>query len=270
MNWSRMICAALVLVLGFGSSALAQGRIGVVSVAKNQVSGILGGQTRVIGTGAQVFQNEVVTTGTNSSAQLMFRDQTTLTIGADARVALDRFVYDPQSRTGDIVVNIAEGAFRFVSGNAQSNSYKISTPSATIGVRGTIVIGAVNSSTGAVMVGCVEGSVIVTTATGSITLTPGTYVTISASGVISGPFTITTDGLGDPIQFDHTGQLLNPQLGDPGKQQDFNDALDNRGIDLQFPPSTGGGSHPPVMLPPKGCEYGCDTIQPPQSLQLDR
>jgi len=263
MTWFRTACAALVLVFGFGTSGLAQGRIGVVSVVKNKVSGTLSGQTRVIGTGAQVFQNEVVTTGVNSSAQLLFRDQTTLTIGADARVALDRFVYDPSSRTGDIVVSIAEGAFRFVSGNAQSESYKINTPSATIGVRGTIVIGAVNSATGAVMIGCVEGSVIVTTATGSITLLPGTYITISPSGVISGPFTITTDGLGNPIQFDHTGQLLNPQLGDPNKQQEFNDALDNRGIDLQFPPSTGGSGSSPVMTPPPqgSCEYGCDKVR---------
>ena len=174
---------------------------------------------------------------------MLFRDQTTLTIGADARVALDRFVYDPQSRTGDIVINIAEGAFRFVSGNAQSNSYKINTPSATIGVRGTIVIGSVNSSTGSVMVGCVEGSVIVTTPTGTITLTPGTYITVSAAGVISGPFTITTDGLGDPIQFDHAGELLNPNTASQNQLNDFNDALDNRDIDLHFPPSTNEKPH---------------------------
>lgn len=232
------IWIAFAVICGIASPLFAQGRIGVASVVKNEVSGTVGGQTRVIGRGAQVFQNEVVTTGANSTAQLLFRDQTALTIGADARVILDRFVYDPQSRAGDIVVNIAEGAFRFVSGNARSESYKIKTPSATIGVRGTIVIGAVNAATGQIMIGCVEGSITVTTPGGTITLPAGKFITISANGTISGPTTITGDGLSDPIKFDHTGQLLNPSTGDHGRRDDFNDALDRRDVDIQFPPST--------------------------------
>ena len=266
-----LTAAIFLLIAGLVGSVQAQTRIGVASITKNQVSGTIAGQTRVIGSGAQVFQNEVVTTGTNSSAQLLFRDQSTLTIGADARVVLDQFVYDPQSRSGNIVVNIAEGAFRFVSGNAQSQSYKINTLSATIGVRGTIVIGAVNSTTGEVMIGCVEGSIIVNTPTGAITLSAGQFITISSNGTITGPTAITGDGLSDPIQFDHTGNLLNPNSANQGKRDDFNDALDSRDIDLQFPPSTGGGgSHPPGKLPPMGCEYGCETIQPPQSLRIGK
>ena len=246
--------ALLLLLMAWSAQALAEGRIGVASIVSNEVAGTIGGQTRVIGTGAQVFQNEVVTTGANSSAQLLFRDQTTLTIGANARVVLDRFVYDPRSRTGDIVVNIAEGAFRFVSGSAQSNSYKIKTPSATIGVRGTIVIGAVNSSTGQVMIGCVEGSITVSTPGGTITLEAGTYITISATGEISGPFTITGDGLGTPIQFDQTGQLLNPNTATQDQLNEFNDALDQRDIDILFPPPPPGPSSNPQI---NGCYSEC-------------
>ena len=52
MNWTRIAYAALILALGLTSPALAQGRIGVASIVKNKVSGTVGGQTRVIGSGA--------------------------------------------------------------------------------------------------------------------------------------------------------------------------------------------------------------------------
>ena len=105
MHCRRIAVIAMVVLAGLSGDADALDRIGVASVVKNEVSGTISGNTRVIGIGAQIFQNEVVTTGPNSSAQLLFRDQTTLTIGADARISLDRFVYNPQTRTGDIVIN---------------------------------------------------------------------------------------------------------------------------------------------------------------------
>ena len=39
----------------------------------------------------------------------------------------------------DIAIRMTSGAFRFVTGNSDKAAYKITTPLATIGVRGTIL-----------------------------------------------------------------------------------------------------------------------------------
>lgn len=236
MRAMLLTCAlAAALVLSF-SPANAQQRIGVASMAKNQVSGTIAGQTRVIGTGAQIFQNEVVTTGDNSSAQLLFRDQTALTLGSNARMRLDRFVYDPSTRSGDIAIDIAEGAFRFMSGDAKSQSYKIQTLAATTAVRGTIIAGYVSLATGQVVIILIEGSCDVSTPTGTVSLNPGDYVVINSDGSIAGPYTwkgpLLDIDADEQFLYDVMGVLTLP-LGPRWTEE--NDALDSKNLDVRFP-----------------------------------
>ena len=42
-------------------------------------------------------------------------------------------------RYKQITIRLTDGAFRFITGNSDKKSYKIETPTATIGVRGTIL-----------------------------------------------------------------------------------------------------------------------------------
>jgi hypothetical protein len=116
------------------NAALAQTKIGVAATVKNHVFG--GSQPLAVG--GNVHANEIIRTGNASSAQLLFVDQTTLLVGAQSEVKLDRFVYDPNRGNGNVVMSAGKGVFRFVSGAQQSKSYQIKTPVATIGVRGTV------------------------------------------------------------------------------------------------------------------------------------
>jgi hypothetical protein len=127
---------------GFGALlaaniSVAEQKIGVASAAKNQVEGIVGGVSRHVAAGSEVFSNETVRTGADSVALLLFLDQTNLTVGARSEVKLDRFVFNP-SRGGNVVVEVGRGAFRFVTGTQNSTTYTVKTPLATIGVRGTV------------------------------------------------------------------------------------------------------------------------------------
>ncbi len=117
----------------------ADGHIGAAVAVRNQVTGSRGGADQTLATGAHVYQNERISTGANSVAQLMFTDQTTLSVGPRSQVTLDRYVYDPNRSTGDVAVSFATGAMRFVTGSQDPHSYQVRTPVATIGVRGTIV-----------------------------------------------------------------------------------------------------------------------------------
>jgi hypothetical protein len=89
--------------------------------------------------------NDIVTGG-SSMTQLLLLDKTSFTVGANARVRIDRFVYDPARNASSVSTSVAKGAFRFMSGRALKNGSEgstIKTPVASIGIRGTIVEGAV-------------------------------------------------------------------------------------------------------------------------------
>ena len=121
-----------------GALAQGTGKIGVASAVSNRVESVVGGGTRALSVGGDVFARQMVRTGEASAAQLLFLDETSLSIGPSSEVTLDRFVYDPNRGSGNVVLNATRGAFRFVSGSQQPSSYQIRTPVATIGVRGTI------------------------------------------------------------------------------------------------------------------------------------
>jgi hypothetical protein len=143
MRRSIIALSAALAALALTPAAFAQdanSRIGSAAAVRNQVTATqAAGQERRLAAGNAVFQNELIRTGVESVAQLLFADQTALSVGPRSEVRLVRCVYDPSRSTGDVAVSLATGALRFVSGSQNPSSYQIRTPVATIGVRGTIV-----------------------------------------------------------------------------------------------------------------------------------
>ncbi|HEX5780148.1 MAG TPA: FecR domain-containing protein [Xanthobacteraceae bacterium] len=136
-RWLNTVSTIVLAAFFAADGAEAQGtqKIGVASAVKNKVET---GGARQLTAGSSVFAREVVRTGEQSAAQLLFLDETSLSIGPQSEVTLDRFVFDPNRGAGSVVLNATKGALRFVSGSQQSSSYQVRTPVATIGVRGTI------------------------------------------------------------------------------------------------------------------------------------
>jgi hypothetical protein len=62
-------------------------------------------------------------------------DKSNVTIGPSSTIKLDRFVYAGPKSKGTIVLNLAKGTARFVTGDAAKRSYTILTATAAIGVR---------------------------------------------------------------------------------------------------------------------------------------
>lgn len=87
-----------------------------------------------------------ITSGPASALQILLLDRTSFTVGANARVKIDRFVYDPSRSSSVVGASVVKGAFRFMSGkatHANPGQSSINTPVASIGIRGTIVEGVV-------------------------------------------------------------------------------------------------------------------------------
>jgi hypothetical protein len=94
---------------------------------------------RVLRVGIDVQANEVITTKADDRAHLMFLDGTALTVGPDASLVLDKFVSDPNTKTGDLALTASKGVFRLVGGKISKTSpITITTPSSTIGIRGGV------------------------------------------------------------------------------------------------------------------------------------
>ncbi|TWT01722.1 FecR domain-containing protein [Reyranella sp. CPCC 100927] len=131
--------AILTLLCIHGSAAA---KVGVTSSATGEPIGTPPAQReRILHVGTDVFANEAIRTAANDRAHLLFNDGTALTIGPNSQVAIDRYVYDPDKRTGDIAVTVTKGVFRLVGGNiTKSSEAVVKTPSATIGIRGGITV----------------------------------------------------------------------------------------------------------------------------------
>ena len=84
-----------------------------------------------------MVQDESVRTGASGEARLRFVDATDLAIGPGSTVKLDRFVFAGGGTASSVVMSAARGAFRFTTGNSAHEAYRIVTPAAVIGVRGT-------------------------------------------------------------------------------------------------------------------------------------
>ena len=87
-----------------------------------------------------VYMNEVIETDAESAVVVQFADGSKLTIGENAKVVIDRYVYDPAGSNSEQVVTLTKGAFRFLSGSIPKEKVKLQTPTVTIGIRGTELI----------------------------------------------------------------------------------------------------------------------------------
>ena len=136
MNRSnRWTLALLVLVLLAMPSAasLAETRIGVAASTKPNADGFVGAGSQPLSAGSEVFANETVRTGNLGQADLVFLDQTNLTVGPTSEVLLDKFVYDQTGSKGNVVFQATRGAFRFVTGTQDHRAYAINTPYGSLG-----------------------------------------------------------------------------------------------------------------------------------------
>ena len=114
-----------------------ESEIGFATVAVNIVQGTIEADHRNINVSDQVFQKEIIETNSVSTTQIVFLDETVLTLGPESRLILDELVFDRNATEGKVVMTALKGLFTFVSGSLPSESYQINTPTTTIGMRGT-------------------------------------------------------------------------------------------------------------------------------------
>lgn len=119
--------------------------IGTVVELKGQATAALTDQAvRSLAEGDPIYQNETISTGSGSTLQIELKDESLFTISENTKIKMDSFIYDESSQNGNLAASVTKGIFRFVSGKIEKinpEKVNIDTPSGTIGIRGTIVVG---------------------------------------------------------------------------------------------------------------------------------
>ena len=85
-----------------------------------------------------IFPNDVLRTAAASKLNITFNDATTFNLSANAQVTVDRYLYEDNGKQNTALFDIAKGTVAFAAAAvAKTGDMKISTPTATLGIRGT-------------------------------------------------------------------------------------------------------------------------------------
>ena len=197
MSFSVWALLAGAAALALPGAATAQSRVGVTSATDGDPLGKPPAQAeRVLKIGIDVQANEVVTTRANDRAHLVFLDGSSLTVGPNAQLTIDKFVYDPNTKTGELALTTTQGVFRLVGGKiSKNNAIMINTPSSTIGIRGGITI--FNVSPGRTVANFIFGNSMTVTGQGQVqqATRPGSQVIVNAGAPPSPPTLLPPGGL---------------------------------------------------------------------------
>jgi len=140
-----LVAGTVLLCIG---PAMAAPKVGVTSaVNPKAVATVPGGATRTLVIGKNVFFNQRIKTSRGGLVQLLFVDGSAFTVGENSELTIDRFIYDPNRKTGKMVANVVKGVFRFVGGRLSKSQggVTINTPGVTIGIRGGVMAGKIGS-----------------------------------------------------------------------------------------------------------------------------
>jgi hypothetical protein len=141
MSRATLLVRTALLAAALALPAAAQ-QIGTVASSEPVLRGTPpGAATRTLNLGTPLLRDETVTSSASGRGQLLFLDQTTLSLGPNTTIILDRFVYDPDSGAGEIGLQLTEGALRFIGGAlSRRQDATITTPTASIGIRGSTAL----------------------------------------------------------------------------------------------------------------------------------
>jgi len=136
----RHILALLFVFLSVFSASAQEAAIGYVKTVTGEASVTTAGKVVKAEVGTPVMLGSKLKTGPKSSLGVTFKDETMMSIGADSELTVDEYLYAPAQGKLKIGSKLSKGSLNYVSGviaKLKPDAVTVSTPSGTIGVRGT-------------------------------------------------------------------------------------------------------------------------------------
>jgi len=183
---------SLVTLLALVSPQARAAEAGVTAAVNPDARGTPPGlATRVLDIGTNVLQDEHLKTGDAGQLQVLLRDGTTVTMGPNGDMTVDKFVYDPDKNTAQLALTQTAGLMRIIGGRASKSDegIVITTPTTTVGIRGGIARTEVNPLTGATFATLIYGKLLTVLVDGRLSSVthPGLTLAVLGKGQQPGP-----------------------------------------------------------------------------------
>ena len=136
--------------------------------------------------GAKLEAKDNIVTADKSKVQIIFNDNTTVTVGKKSHFSIAEYIYDDSSEPS-VEFGLFKGAVKVITGRIGKiapDKFKLKTKTATIGIRGTN-FHVVNMEDGSFRAYCTYGAISVTVKGESFVVEQGFYLQVSQRGKIT-------------------------------------------------------------------------------------
>ena len=155
MNYLIKILIFVILTFTSVANASNNSFVGVIGA---EIGDIKNQKNESLSNGSKIFFGDTIISKSKSNAQILFLDQTVLTLGEETELTIDEFVYDPNSQDGSFVSTVKTGTVKFITGQISKknpDNLEVKVPAGTLGARGTefVVLSESNNESTVVLLG---------------------------------------------------------------------------------------------------------------------
>ncbi len=126
----------------------------VVAVRGNVTAVDAAENLRTLSLKSAIFQDDTIRTGRTGKVQLLFTDNSIISLGRDSEMKIAAYDWQPEKQSGSMKTVVKEGTFRVMGGaitKVAPQNFTTETPAATIGIRGSMYGGKVSGQSLAVV-----------------------------------------------------------------------------------------------------------------------
>ena len=155
MNYLNKTLIVVFLLFASVANASNNSFVGIIGAA---IGDIKNQKDEKLANGSKIFFGDTIISNSKSNAQILFLDQTVLTLGEETELTIDEFVYDPNSQDGSFVSTVKTGTVKFITGQISKknpDNLEVKVPAGTLGARGTefVILSESNNESTVVLLG---------------------------------------------------------------------------------------------------------------------
>lgn len=112
--------------------------------------------------GTSLEKQDTLKTGDNSKAQLLFNDDTSITMGKNSELKVEKYFFEGGNAASNAEFGMLKGFFKSVTGKMgkiSPDKFKLKTKNATIGIRGTHILASIQDDIE--KIACTQGAIYV-------------------------------------------------------------------------------------------------------------
>ena len=190
-----LLIAFAILLPSQGYARVRSSKVGNIVAIQGKAYAVRHGKRVKLSLKGAVYALDTLKTGDKTKVQIMFKDSTIVSLASNTSVSLKKFAYSKKKKSNRFLMRVTQGVFRLITGaivKRNPENFKVQTPQATIGIRGTTIYGKVsgaNEQIGLLNIGAGHSLVIKSRSTGveKVLTTPRVAVSINSSGAVSAP-----------------------------------------------------------------------------------